>query len=220
MKKVLSGLVILAFSRIVLVASAGMIGLPGEMSGWECSNLSVTNVGGITYVLTETAVAPYCELDVSAVSSTQTNCWTQSFSIRSTGLGGVFGGRTWLGVSVLGPTPPGTNFFVFKDADFMFPSPEAPFPVQLSFVTPTNQTPTLKSIGVTNGLIQFEVSGIQGVKYTVQSSVDHTNWVSRATNSGAPFYFTEPVDLHTNRFYRTLIESEPMVGAMDPSTPQ
>jgi hypothetical protein len=81
--------------------------------------------------------------------------------------------------------------------------------LQFKLDVPTNTTPTLSSVGIENNLFHFTVNGVSGVRYTVQSSDNLTNWTSVATNSGAPFIFVEPRDQSiTNRFYRTLIESE------------
>ncbi len=62
---------------------------------------------------------------------------------------------------------------------------------------------TLTTLPASTGGFSFNVSGVSGYQYVVQSSTDLINWVSIATNK-APFIFTDTRTPHMSHcFYRT-----------------
>jgi Fibronectin type III domain len=63
---------------------------------------------------------------------------------------------------------------------------------------------TLTPANIAGGPFSFNISGVPGFRYIVQSSTNLMDWEFVQTNN-APFVFTDPdVKLYSRRFYRTL----------------
>lgn len=191
----------LAQTPVTVLTLGGNIAGPPALTRFE-----FTNVAGITYFKYELSGSG--TLTVGSVVN-NAHVTHQSFLLTSPEVSipePVV--NLFQGVSVLGALPAGTNYFTLNlpAQDSGEYDPNSPW---IEFVIPTNTPPALTSVSVDNDLFHFTVNGVTGVRYTVQTSDNLTNWTSIATNSGAPFMFTEPRDLSiTNRFYRTIIEAE------------
>jgi len=73
-------------------------------------------------------------------------------------------------------------------------------------VTPPAK-PSLRSLGLTNGLFSLAVTGNNGPDYIVLTSTNLLNWTPLATNSAPtlPFTFTDATTNGNRRFYRVLL---------------
>ena len=67
--------------------------------------------------------------------------------------------------------------------------------------------PSLRSLGLTNGLFSLAVTGTNGPDYIVLTSTNLLNWTPLATNSAPtlPFTFTDATTNGNRRFYRVLL---------------
>lgn len=74
-----------------------------------------------------------------------------------------------------------------------------------SLVVYTNATPTLSApFTPTNGVFQFNVTGVTGLLYTVQASTNLVDWVPVITRP-SPFSFVDTTtNLYPQRFYRSV----------------
>ena len=67
--------------------------------------------------------------------------------------------------------------------------------------------PSLRSLGLTNGLFSLTVTGTNGPDYIVLTSTNLLNWTPLATNNSPvlPFTFTDATTNGSQRFYRVLL---------------
>jgi hypothetical protein len=57
------------------------------------------------------------------------------------------------------------------------------------------------------GSLRFQVAGVEGVDYVIESTADFRDWIPVSTNHGGPFEFVaEGVGSGTSRFYRVLVK--------------
>lgn len=74
-----------------------------------------------------------------------------------------------------------------------------------SLVVFTNATPVLSGVAMAaNGQFEFNISGVTGLSYIVQTSTNLVDWVPLATND-SPFTFADPGTVQfPQRFYRSV----------------
>ncbi|MBI2926575.1 MAG: hypothetical protein HYY24_12845 [Verrucomicrobia bacterium] len=109
-------------------------------------------------------------------------------------------------VSVLGALPPGEYALNAYSHDPVF-GPDLWWFGTLTFVVPQTTAPTVTfSRPPIGSSLDLSVAGVGGVRYVVECSNDLTHWTAVATNTGAPFTFTDNVpEGNPNRYYRVLI---------------
>ena len=109
--------------------------------------------------------------------------------------------------------PAGSNSVSFYYSDSQGGSPV--LSASSGLLTPASQTETvvaptaasLSTVGLSAGLIQFQVSGTSGFNYSVQTSADLKVWIPVTTNA-VPFTFSEAVNPDEPvRFYRAISQN-------------
>jgi hypothetical protein len=114
---------------------------------------------------------------------------------------------------VLGTLEPGDYTLAIYGYYFdpIFGSPYQ-WPIALVSFTVSNpalNAPMLSLSPTNSGLLKLDVAGVSGADYVIQSSTDFTNWTSIWTNHGAPFWATVTGGTNENCYFRTQIVSRP-----------
>ncbi|HTG43061.1 MAG TPA: hypothetical protein VK633_00895, partial [Verrucomicrobiae bacterium] len=169
-------------------------GLPGSL------NISITNVGGITYAISAVQLASACdEIGLDGLLTRTNNNFQQRFQ------GTHFlqedcaaADRTEVHTLLLGALAPGDYTFsgVVEDATIQ----------SVSFTVPAVTTPTLlQPERLADGTLEIELAGLAPILYTVEVSDDLATWEDIGHGTLPNSFTVSDASIYSHRFYRAII---------------